>query len=65
MNNNEKEVRGLKRKMSLGEKIKCVFWSIAVLLFSFWMSSAWPLLALLYVVDLYWMHYVPWDWLYH
>ena len=62
MNNNEKEVRGLKRKMSLGEKIKCVFWSIAVLLFSFWMSSAWPLLALLYVVDLYWMHYIPWDW---
>ena len=56
--NKKEEVRGLKRKMTLGDKIKCTFWSISVVLFSIWMSSVLPLLTLPFVVDLYWTHFI-------
>ena len=60
--NQENTERGLKRQMTLSDKIKCTFWSVIVLLFCLWMSSAWPLVLLPFVVDLYWTHYNRWDW---
>ncbi len=62
MENNEKKERGFKRQMTLGDKIKCTLWCIAVVLFAYWMGSFAVLLVLPFVVDVYWMHFIPWSW---
>lgn len=62
MENNENIERGFKRQMTLGDKVKCTLWCLGVILFSFWMGSFWVLLLLPFVVDIYWMHFIPWSW---
>ncbi|MCR5360442.1 MAG: signal peptidase I [Bacteroidales bacterium] len=58
----DNQEKGFGRPMTLGEKIKCVFWSIVVVLFAIWMSSGWPLVLLPFVVDAYWTKFIPWSW---
>ena len=60
--NENKEKRGFGRKMSASDITKCTIWVIFVLLFAFWMQSFVPLLAVPFVVDLYWSHFIKWDW---
>ena len=54
--------RGFSRKMTMADKIKCALWCILIILFAVWMVSFVPLLALPFVVDLYWTHFIKWDW---
>lgn len=54
--------RGIHRKMSRMELVKCIFWSVVILLFVLWMQSAAPLILLPFVVDNYWTKYIPWNW---
>ena len=58
----KKEIRGVNRKMTTGDKVKMALWATLVLLFALWMGSFLPMLALPFVVDLYWTHYIRWDW---
>lgn len=58
----EKEVTGFGRKMSTSDKVKMGLWLTVVVLFTLWMGSWIPLLTVPFVVDLYWMHFVKWDW---
>lgn len=60
--NNSENVRGFGRKMTTADKVKCTIWCVLVVLFAIWMVSFIPLLALPFVVDLYWMHFIKWDW---
>lgn len=60
--NNESQQRGLARRMTTADKVKCALWVVLILLFAFWMGSFVPCLALPFVVDLYWTHFVRWDW---
>ncbi len=62
MANEQKIERGFHRPMTLGDKIKCALWSVAVVLFAVWMSSGWPLVLLPFVADVYWTKFIPWDW---
>ena len=48
--------------MTTGEKVKCILWCLAVALFALWMGSWVPLIALPFVVDVYWMKFIPWTW---
>jgi len=54
--------RGFGRKMTIGEKIKCIFWCVVILLFALWMVSFWPLLLLPFAIDIYWTCFIPWTW---
>ena len=58
----DKKERGLSRKMTKGDKIRLALWLTAVLLFALWMGSFVPFLLIPYFVDLYWWHYINWDW---
>ena len=58
----EKIEKGFARKMTTGDKIRCIVWCILVVLFAIWTGSFLPLLALLYVIDLYWTHFINWYW---
>ncbi len=62
MSGNNEIKRGFGRKMTLGDIIKCVLLVVFVILFAIWMSSGWPLVTLPFVVDAFWMHYIPWGW---
>lgn len=55
-------IRGFGRKMTTSDKVKCALWSVLVVLFAVWMVSFIPLLALPFIVDLYWSHFIKWDW---
>ena len=59
---NKETKRGFGRKMTTGDKVRCSFWTIVILLFCLWMASFWPLLIIPFVVDLYWSHFIPWSW---
>ena len=61
MGENKKE-KGFARKMTTADKIKCAIWCILVVLFAIWTVSFLPLLALPFVVDLYWTHFINWYW---
>lgn len=61
MGENKKE-KGFARKMTTADKIKCTIWCILVVLFAIWTVSFLPLLALPFVVDLYWTHFINWYW---
>jgi len=61
MGENKKE-KGFARKMTTADKIKCALWCILVVLFAIWTVSFLPLLALPFVVDLYWTHFINWYW---
>ena len=54
--------RGFDRKMTLSDKVKMVLWLIVLVLFALWMSSWIPFIFVPFVVDLYWMHFIKWDW---
>lgn len=60
--NTEKEQRGFGRKMTTGDKVKMAIWVILILLFALWMGSWIPFIFIPFVVDLYWMHFIKWDW---
>lgn len=60
-NNNECQ-RGFGRKMTTGDKVKMVFWLIVLALFALWMASWIPFIFMPFVIDLYWMHFIKWDW---
>ena len=59
---NEEIKRGFGRKMTTSDIVKCTIWCVLIVLFAFWMMSFVPLLALPFVVDLYWTHFIKWDW---
>jgi len=61
MENNSPK-RGFGRKMTTGDKLKCAFWCISIVLFAFWMASFWPLLLLPFAIDIYWTCFIPWTW---
>jgi len=61
-NNTEKEQRGFGRKMTTADKVKMVLWIVLILLFALWMGSFVPFIFIPFVVDLYWMHFIKWDW---
>ena len=54
--------RGFGRKMTTFDKVKMAFWLLALALFALWASSWIPFIFMPFVVDLYWMHFIKWDW---
>lgn len=54
--------KGFKRKPTNWELIQLVFWVVCILLFAVWMRSVIPFIGLLYACDLFWWHFVKWDW---
>ena len=54
--------RGFDRKMTTFDKVKMAFWLLALALFALWTSSWVPFVFMPFVVDLYWMHFIKWDW---
>lgn len=63
MSTEEKKIeKGFGREMTKGDKIRCGFWSVVVMLFCIWMVSFIPLLLIPFVIDLYWTHFIPWSW---
>lgn len=61
-NKTEKEQRGFGRKMTMGDKVKMALYVILILLFALWMGSWIPFIFIPFVIDLYWMHFIKWDW---
>lgn len=59
---NKEPKRGFGRQMTTGDKLKCAFWCVAIILFALWMASFMPLLLIPFVVDIYWPHFIPWTW---
>ena len=57
-----KDTRGIARKMTTGDKVRLTLWLVAVALFALWMGSFLPFLLVPYFIDLYWWHYINWDW---
>ena len=62
MSENNENQRGFSRKMTTWDKVKMAFWIVALLLFALWMDSWIPFIFIPFVVDLYWMHFIKWDW---
>ena len=58
----ENKTRGFGRQMTLGDKVKMALWVVLIMLFALWMGSWIPFIFIPFVVDLYWMHFIPWDW---
>ena len=62
MANNNKDMRGFGRIMTTGDKVRMCIWIVLLLLFALWMGSWIPFIFIPFVVDLYWMHFIKWDW---
>ena len=62
MSESNENLRGFGRKMTTGDKVKLTIWIVLIILFGVWMASWIPFLAILYVLDLYWWHFINWDW---
>jgi len=61
-NNDSKKERGIARRMTTGDKVRMAIWVTFILLFALWMSSWVPFIFIPFVVDLYWTHFIRWDW---
>ena len=57
-----KEIRGFARKMTTGDIVRCAIWCVLTILFAIWTGSFLPLLAIPFIVDLYWTHFINWYW---
>jgi signal peptidase I len=62
MEQTNKPSRGFGRRMTTGEWVRCILWSIVILLFTLWVGDFWPLIFWVLVVDLYWTKFIPWSW---
>lgn len=62
METSKNKERGFGRKMTTSDKVKLGIWIVLIILFGIWAASWIPFLAILYVLDLYWWHFINWDW---
>jgi signal peptidase I len=54
--------RGFGRHMTTGDWVRCSVWCVLILLFALWVGDFWPLIFLIFVIDLYWTKFIPWSW---
>lgn len=62
MENQKDTQRGFGRKMTTADKVKMALWVVLIALFALWMGSWIPFIFIPFVIDLYWMHFIKWDW---
>jgi signal peptidase I len=62
MEQEQNHQRGFGRHMTTGDWVRCSVWCVLILLFALWVGDFWPLIFLIFVIDLYWTKFIPWSW---
>ncbi len=62
MEQEQNHQRGFGRHMATGDWVRCSVWCVLILLFALWVGDFWPLIFLIFVIDLYWTKFIPWSW---